>query len=112
MALQASRYPADFYPALKSLLGKHFSDPVAVAYRSTFPNSMVNLTESGKIGFQDGDIVYTVEELVAFLLSHAKQQAIKHGNEDVSGAVITVSAFSFFHLSQYLTMFSLRYRRT
>jgi len=33
---------------------------------------------------------FSVEELVAYQLSHAKSQAEKYGNDPVNGAVITV----------------------
>ncbi|KAI9009821.1 Hsp70 protein-domain-containing protein [Gaertneriomyces semiglobifer] len=87
----ATRFPQDTYRALKNLLGKRYDDPIAEEYRNAFGNAMVEIPGRGTIGFKSNeDTIYTVEELVAMQLAHAKSQAEVHGGEKVTGAVITV----------------------
>lgn len=85
------------YGRLKDLVGRKFSDPIAQAYRSKFQNSMVAEVRRGSVAFRHdeplfpgGFAVFSVEELIAHVLSHAKKQAEVHGEESVDGAVITV----------------------
>ncbi|KAJ3300235.1 Hypoxia up-regulated protein 1 [Borealophlyctis nickersoniae] len=90
-----TRFPHDTYPSLKNLLGKLYDDPHAAEYRATFQNTMVKDPKRGTIAFRhDENTMYTVEELVAFQLAHAKQQATVYGEgEAVTGAVITVPPY-------------------
>ncbi|KAI8923615.1 Hsp70 protein-domain-containing protein [Entophlyctis helioformis] len=89
------RFPEVTYTGLKPLLGKRFTDPEAAEFRSTFPNVMTSdAARGGTIAFEatPGE-VFAVEELVAMILAHAKQQAASYGEVAVSGAVITVPPY-------------------
>ncbi|KAJ3131060.1 hypothetical protein HK101_004828, partial [Irineochytrium annulatum] len=90
----STRYPKATFPFLKNLLGKQFDDPVVKSYRSVFHGGpMVKDAERGTVSFQVAGDAYTVEELVAMQIAHAKRQAEIFGGESVSGAIITVPPY-------------------
>ncbi|KAJ3238030.1 Hypoxia up-regulated protein 1 [Chytriomyces hyalinus] len=97
-----TRFPESTFPFVKNLLGIQYNDPLAVEYRSIFSNNMVADPFRNTCAFsvsKDGQ-VYTVEEIVAMQLAHAKRQAEISGGESVSGAVITVPAYLVHHERQ------------
>lgn len=83
------------YGKLKDLLGRSFDDPIAVDYRQQHDNDMVAEIKRGSCAFtsQGSATVYTVEELVANILAHAKQQCEAFVGEPVRDTVITVPPF-------------------
>jgi hypoxia up-regulated 1 len=82
------------YGKLKDLLGRPFDDPIVVDYRQQHDNDMVRDEGRGACAFSSqGEVVYTVEELVANILAHAKQQCEAYVGEPVRDAVITVPPF-------------------
>eukprot|EP00842_Homolaphlyctis_polyrhiza_P004432 jgi/Hompol1/4990/HPOL_004075-RA len=88
------RFPKETYAGLKNLLGQKYDAQHAVEFRAAFPNVMIEDPARGTIAFKlDDSTVYSVEELVAMLLAHAKQQAVAHSGIPVSGAVITVPPY-------------------
>jgi hypoxia up-regulated 1 len=77
------------------LLGRLYGDPIAEEYRKTYDNTMVKDDVRATCTFEhDKSSTYSVEELVAMQLSHAKQQAEIYANEPIKDAVITVSEHS------------------
>jgi hypoxia up-regulated 1 len=73
------------------LLGRFYDDPASAEYRKVYRNGMIKDPERGTCSFKITDeVTYTVEELMAMQLAHAKEQAEIYGGESVSGAVITV----------------------
>ncbi|KAJ3388052.1 Hypoxia up-regulated protein 1 [Entophlyctis sp. JEL0112] len=88
-----TRYPDSTFPAIKNLLGLPFGDPIAADYRDTYASAMVAEPVRSTCAFITGNATYTVEELLAMQLAHAKRQAEIAGGESVSGAVITVPAY-------------------
>ncbi|KAI9363372.1 Hsp70 protein-domain-containing protein [Zopfochytrium polystomum] len=91
----SSRFPELTFPNIKKLIGQPFDSPAASQYRALFANNMIEVPDRGTCAFRLGytDSEFSLEELLAMQLAHAKQQAEIFGNEDVSGAVITVPAF-------------------
>ncbi|KAI9337255.1 Hsp70 protein-domain-containing protein [Obelidium mucronatum] len=91
----STRFPETTYPFIKNLLGLSYNDPIAVEYRALYSNNMVPEPLRNTCAFSVGKegTVYTVEELLAMQLAHAKRQAEISGGEGVSGAVITVPAY-------------------
>ncbi|KAJ3318792.1 hypothetical protein HDV06_007043 [Boothiomyces sp. JEL0866] len=83
------RFPHDTFGGLKSLMGKLYNDQGPSDYRKIFDNIMVE-SDRGTVAFKQGDETLQVEQLVAYLLAHAKKQAEKYAEITVSGAVITV----------------------
>ncbi len=68
------RYPKTCYGYLLDLLGKPFDHPQVRRFREQFPYyDMRPHPERGTVMFQhDEETVYTVEELVAMILEHAR----------------------------------------
>ncbi|KAJ3071597.1 Hypoxia up-regulated protein 1 [Podochytrium sp. JEL0797] len=93
----STRFPETTYPFIKNLIGARYNDPIAVEYRATYNNHMVpeplRNTCAFEIANDEAAVVYTVEELLAMQLAHAKRQAEISGGEGISGAVITVPAY-------------------
>lgn len=87
------RFPEITFSSLKNLLGKRYHDPAAVDYRNSYPNNMVEDAKRKTCNFMVGETQYRTEELVAMLLSHAKDQAEKYAQVSVSGAVIAVPPY-------------------
>lgn len=90
------RFPQWTYGQLKNLIGKKFTDPSVKEYISA--TSLEASRDRGTVVFNhDEKDQFTVEELVAMLLKHCRQQAETYGGVKVSGAVITVPP----HFSQF-----------
>ncbi|ORY26444.1 HSP70-domain-containing protein [Rhizoclosmatium globosum] len=90
----STRFPESTYPFVKNLIGLQYNDPIAVEYRSWYSNNMVPEPLRNTCAFKlSGDVVYTVEEILAMQLAHAKRQAEISGGESISGAVITVPPY-------------------
>jgi hypoxia up-regulated 1 len=71
-------------------LGKFYDDPIAQEYRNTYSNGMFKNASRNSIAFNVDKSAFSLEELVAMQLKHAKDQAEIYGQENVYGAVITV----------------------
>ncbi|KAJ3200433.1 hypothetical protein HDU82_008925, partial [Entophlyctis luteolus] len=76
-----TRYPDSTFPAIKNLLGLPFGDPIAADYRDTYASAMVAEPVRSTCAFITGNATYTVEELLAMQLAHAKRQAEIAGGE-------------------------------
>lgn len=85
------RFPQNTFRAVKTLLGKTYLDVAASDFRHSYPNVMVD--RNGRIAFEVENEVYSVEEITANLLAHAKVQAEIYANITVTGAVITVPPY-------------------
>ncbi|KAJ1535719.1 Chitin synthase, class 2, partial [Nowakowskiella sp. JEL0078] len=89
----APRFPLLTFSALKNLLGKEHSDKVVSEYIDSFSNLLLKDEDRGTVAFNVNQTIYSVEELVAMQLAHAKRQAELSGNEKIHGAVITVPPY-------------------
>ncbi|KAL7748821.1 lumenal Hsp70 protein [Sorochytrium milnesiophthora] len=92
----AARFPQHTYPNLKSLLGRLYADDEhALQYRKLYgASNMISHPQRGTVAFQHSDdLVFTVEELVAMQLQHAREQAEAAANEPCKEAVITIPPF-------------------
>ena len=90
---QLTRYPRDTYTRLIEVLGHHADEAVVADYRSRFPN-VVEADERGVAAFRgDGDHLFLVEELVAMILGHARDQAAEMAGERIVDVVITVPPY-------------------
>ena len=91
---RATKQPKNYYPNLKTLLGKKCSTevPLVSAYKDTFANSLVLSDSSLTCSFLDEETgsVENVVFLVAQQFAHAKKQAEIYGDEKVYAGVLTV----------------------
>lgn len=79
------RFPANNYAYLVDLLGKTIDNPMVELYRKRFPYyDIVEDPVRKTVVFRNGDELYSIEELIAQILSSAKDYA-----EDSTGQVIT-----------------------
>ncbi|KAI9223605.1 Hsp70 protein-domain-containing protein [Blastocladiella britannica] len=91
-AALAPRFPTTTFVNLKSLMGQNASSDVAAAYKAIYPVSMTTDPERGTVrlaGLATNDI-YSVEELVAMQLTHARMQAEESIQRPVTDTVITI----------------------
>ncbi|KAJ3363550.1 lumenal Hsp70 protein [Allomyces javanicus] len=100
-AAVAPRFPTATYPHLKALLGKTIDDPAVAAYRAAWQRSnddLVALDSQRKtVAFRSGDQTWSVEELIAMQLAHAKQQAETWAKRNLTETVLTIPA----HFNQF-----------
>lgn len=79
------RFPANNYAYLVDLLGKTIDNPMVELYRKRFPYyDIVEDPVRKTVVFRNGDEQYSIEELIAQILSSAKAYA-----EDSTGQIIT-----------------------
>ncbi|KAJ1963500.1 lumenal Hsp70 protein, partial [Dispira parvispora] len=82
------------YPAVKSILGRLFSDPSCATYRERYNNGMVEDPERHTPLFRQTDeVAYTPEQILAMQLQYARETATSEAGHLVSKAVITVPPF-------------------
>ncbi|CAG8728436.1 15224_t:CDS:2, partial [Acaulospora morrowiae] len=89
-----ARLPQNTYFTLKKVIGRLADDTYSVEYQSTFPNKIIPGPKRGTVEFQHNDTtVFSVEELLAMQLSHAKELAEATAQEAIKDAVITVPPY-------------------
>jgi hypoxia up-regulated 1 len=84
---KGTRFPKVTYPKLKALLAKRFNHSIAQEYRKVHPNGM---QDGERVSFIAEGKEYSVEELVAMILKHAREQAEIMAGDIVKDVVITV----------------------
>ncbi|KAI8814028.1 Hsp70 protein-domain-containing protein [Cladochytrium replicatum] len=89
----STRFPETTFVSVKTLLGKKYNDRAVLEHSKLFSNVIKHNEERGSPVFGVEKDVYSVEEIVGMQLAHAKEQAEIFGNEQVSGAVITVPPY-------------------
>lgn len=89
------RYPAGSYLYMLDLLGKKIDNPIVELFLKRFPYYKIEADpERGTVVFRyDDETVYSVEELVAQLLSHTRDIAAGHTDQKIKDCVLTVPAF-------------------
>ncbi|KAF2899628.1 hypothetical protein ILUMI_06537 [Ignelater luminosus] len=89
------RFPKNSYSYLIDLLAKEINHPVVKLYQSRFPYyKIVEDTQRGTILFQhDEDTFYSPEELIAQLLSRAKEFAEHSAQQPIKECVLTVPGY-------------------
>merc|ERR1712198_562800 len=89
------RFPSNNYFYLLDLLGKKVDNPIVDLYKKRFPYYNIEADpDRGTVVFRHNDgETYSVEELVAQLLAHAKEMAAAHTDQRIKDCVITVPPF-------------------
>lgn len=89
------RYPKNCYFFLLDLLGKKVEHPQVQMFLERFPHYEIKAhPERGTVMFQhDENTVYTVEELIAMILEHAKSIAESYTEQKIKDAVVTVPVY-------------------
>lgn len=89
------RSPSSVFTNVLHLLGKDVSHPIVQAYQQTHPQHNIEPHPiRNTVVFKINDeLSFSVEELVAQLLSHARDQASAHTQQPVKDLVITVPSF-------------------
>ena len=92
-----NKYPMNTYKYFTLLLGKSIDDPAVADYRSKFPYHKIVATERNTVAFEtletdeNGEpVVYTVEALMAQVLSLARKIASDYAEAPIADAVICV----------------------
>lgn len=90
----AARFPASSFGYLLDLLGKEITNPIVEKYRKRFPYYNIQADPiRNTVTFKSGDDVFTVEELVAQLLSRAQEYAQDATGQVIQECVIVVPGF-------------------
>ena len=89
------KYPKACYMNFVDLLGKKADHDIVHAFSKRFPYYTIEpCPERGTVCFKHDDkTTYSVEELVAMILAHAKGIAESFTNQKVKDAVITTPVF-------------------
>lgn len=89
------RFPKNSYSYLIDLLAKDINHPVVKLYQKRFPYyKIVEDTQRGTILFKhDDETLYSPEELIAQLLSRAKEWAEQNALQPIKECVLTVPGF-------------------
>ncbi|CBY19557.1 unnamed protein product [Oikopleura dioica] len=87
-----NRYPHNSYRYFPLILGKSIDDPAVKDFQQKFPYYELVPTERNTVAFKhpEGDVIYTVESLLAMVLGHAREIASKFAEGPIYDAVITV----------------------
>ncbi|CAG8741863.1 16987_t:CDS:2, partial [Racocetra fulgida] len=89
-----ARFPFNTYFSLKQIIGRLADDEYAKAYQSIFPNKIIPDPLRGTILFQHNETtVFSLEELLAMQLSHARELAEATAQETIKDVVITVPPY-------------------
>lgn len=101
----AARFPASSYGYLMDLLGKQVDNPVVELYKKRFPYYNIQADPiRNTVTFKNGDEVYSVEELVAQMLSRAQEFAQDATGQPIQECVLVVPGF--FGQSERLALLS------
>lgn len=90
----AARFPANSFGYLLDLLGKEVSNPVVKKFQERFPYYNIQPDPiRNTVTFKSGDSVFTVEELIAQLLSRAQEFAQDATGQSIQECTIVVPGF-------------------
>src|SRR5689334_13803748 len=93
---QAIRKPKDTYQYVHWLLGKTMDAPEVAKIQSMgLPYDIVTIEDRNTLGFKhkdaiDGDVIYSVEEIMAMNFQHIKKISETDAGSPVKDCVITV----------------------
>ncbi|XP_014255771.1 hypoxia up-regulated protein 1 isoform X2 [Cimex lectularius] len=89
------RFPKNCYVYLLDLLGKKVDNPIVKLFQQRFPYyDIVPDPDRGTVVFQhDSETTFSVEELVAMMISKAQEIAQNSAGQVINEAVITVPGF-------------------
>lgn len=89
------RYPPGSFIYLLDLLGKKIDNPIVELYKKRFPYFNIEADPDRRtVVFRyDEKTAYSVEELVAQLLSYARETAEEHTDQKIKDCVLTVPPF-------------------
>jgi len=86
-----NKYPMNTYKYFTLLLGKSMDDPAVADYKAKFPYHTLVATERNTVAFETLDgAVYSVESMMAQVLSLARQIASTYAETPIADAVICV----------------------
>lgn len=99
------KQPKYCYTHLLDLVGKKVDNPIVELYKARFPHHTIQESERGTVEFKlaSGE-VYSVEELLGMIFSHAKRQAEDFTEQKVKDSVITVPVY--FNQAERLALLS------
>ncbi|VDM55865.1 unnamed protein product [Angiostrongylus costaricensis] len=90
----ASRHPASVYGHLLDLVAKHADHPSVVLFRERFPQLRMEKEENmSTIVFPIGDTVYSVETLLAMLLTNVREFTEAYAETAIRDVVISIPVF-------------------
>eukprot|EP00249_Psilotum_nudum_P022820 c28651_g1_i2 orf=645-3266(-) len=90
----AARYPERVYYRLRDMVGKPFTDVKRLLDSQYLPYDIVeDARGAASIRIEDGETVFSSEELVAMLLNYGKSLAEAHVKGVIKDAVITVPPY-------------------
>jgi len=100
-----TKQPMYCYTHLLDLVGKKVDNPIVDLYKARFPHHKIQESERGTVEFKlaSGE-VYSVEELLGMIFSHAKKQAEDFTDQKVKDSVITVPVY--FNQAERLALLS------
>lgn len=99
------KYPKNCYIYLLDLLGKKVDHPSVKLFQKRFPfYEIVEDPQRGTVAFKhDENTVFTVEELMGMILTHAKNIAEEYTEQKIRDTVLTVPVYfnqaSLYHLN-------------
>lgn len=97
--------PKHCFSHLLDLLGKTLDNPIVQLYIKRFPHHKLESTERGTVQFRTSeDELYSVEELLAQIFSHAKGQAESYADQKIKDVVVTVPVY--FNQAERLALIS------
>jgi len=91
----AVKQPPKAFIYLSHLIGKKFESPAVELYKKRFPYyKLLKDEERGTVMFQgEGDVNYSVEELIAMVLNNSKSIAENFASHKMKDIVLTVPAY-------------------
>ncbi|KAE9417559.1 hypothetical protein Angca_008280, partial [Angiostrongylus cantonensis] len=89
-----SRYPASVYGHLLDLVAKHADHPSVVLFRERFPQLRMEKHENtSTIVFPIGDTVYSIETLLAMILTNVREFTEAYAEMAIRDVVISIPIF-------------------
>lgn len=91
----ATKSPKHGFEYLTELLGQPFDSVEARLYQKRYPHHTLEATpDRGTVQFRiDEDTAYTVEELLAQIVTHAVENAATFAEQEISSIVLTVPPY-------------------
>jgi len=86
--------PKHCFTHLIDLLGKNIDNPMVELYKNRFSHHKLEATDRGTVQFRTSDDdLYSVEELMAMIFSHARFQAETYAEQKIKDVVVTVPVY-------------------
>ncbi|KAJ1346061.1 hypothetical protein KIN20_000742 [Parelaphostrongylus tenuis] len=90
----ATRYPANVYGHLLDLVAKHVDHPSVVLFRERFPHLKIEKhVNTSSVTFPIGDSTYSVETLLAMILTNVREFTEAYAEMAIRDVVISIPVF-------------------